>query len=46
MTKIYSESEEQTELFAQKIAGKLKYVPQDCTLIAQAKMMGISFGDD
>ncbi len=30
----------------EKIAGKLKYVPQDCTLIAQAKMMGISFGDD
>jgi len=29
----------------EKIAGKLKYVPEDCPLIQQAKDLGISFGE-
>lgn len=27
------------------VAGKLKRVDSDCTLIREAKLMGISFGD-
>ena len=36
---------ETTKVPLAEIAGKLKYVDPDCSIIKEAKMTGISFGD-